>query len=214
MELYQEAAFCANGSGFSIRCSELERRYAMKGIIFYGMGGQGLVTAAQILALAAGLHEEQYAQAIPAFTAERRGAPVHAYLRLSREPILPHCFVHKPDCVLSFAWSATPWDEVKRASRQPLICVANLPKGQTERFLEQGLQGGHLDANRLTQEILGSTSPPNAAMLGAFSAVTGWVNLDAIIAAILTLWPGEPGERNALAARRAYSDVSIVGGVR
>jgi 2-oxoacid:acceptor oxidoreductase gamma subunit (pyruvate/2-ketoisovalerate family) len=186
----------------------------MRGIIFYGMGGQGLVTAAQILALAAGLHEEQYAQAIPAFTADRRGAPVHAYIRLSPEPILPHCFVYEPDCVVSFAWSATPWDEVRRTSHQPLICIANLPAEQTGRFLEQGLQGGCLDANRLTREILGSASPPNAAMLGAFSAVTGWIHLDAIIEAILTSWPGELGERNALAARRAYSDVSVVEGVR
>jgi pyruvate ferredoxin oxidoreductase gamma subunit len=186
----------------------------MKGIIFYGMGGQGLVTAAKILALAASLHEEQYAQAIPAFTADRRGAPVHAYLRLSPEPILPHCFVYKPDCVVSFTWSATPWNEVRRASRQPLVCIANLPAEQTGRFLEQGLQGGYLDANRLTEEILGSASPPNAAMLGAFSAVTDWVNLDAIVEAILTSWPGELGEKNALAARRAYSGVSLVGGIR
>lgn len=183
----------------------------MREIIFYGLGGQGVVTAAQVLARAASLYDEQYGQAIPAFTAERRGAPVHAYIRLSAEPILPHSFVYEPDGVAAFAWTATPWDQFSAANHRPMIFLANLPAGQSERFLELGLPGGYLDADALTREVLGSGSPPNAAMLGAFSAVTGWVSLDAMVEAILATWPAEIGQRNALTARRAYAAVSKVG---
>lgn len=183
----------------------------MREIVFYGLGGQGVVTAAQILVRAASLYDGQYGQAIPAFTAERRGAPVHAYIRLSSEPILSHSFVYEPHCVVAFAWTATPWDRFSAVNHRPMICLANLPAGQSERLAELGLVGGYLDADALTQEVLGGGSPPNAAMLGAFSAVTGWVSLDAVVEAILASWPAEIGQRNALTARRAYAAVSKVG---
>lgn len=58
----------------------------MHEIVFYGRGGQGAVTAAQVLAEAAFL-KGFYAQAFPKFGIERRGAPVNAFARISNEPI-------------------------------------------------------------------------------------------------------------------------------
>jgi Pyruvate/2-oxoacid:ferredoxin oxidoreductase gamma subunit len=119
--------------------------------------------------------------------------------------------VYQPDAVVSFAWTATPWDQISSAAHRPILCLANLPAGQSKRFLKLGLQGGYLDADELTHEMLGRGTPPNAAMLGAFSAVTGWVSIEAVVEAILASWPAEMGERNALTARRAYATVSKVG---
>lgn len=176
----------------------------MNEIAFYGLGGQGVVTAAQVLVLAAGVYDEQYAQSIPAFTAERRGAPVYAYVRLSDEPILLHSHVYEPDCVVAFAWHATPWAELLSSGQRQFICVANLSSVRAEEFLKLGLAGGYLDADQLTQETLGRGMPPNAAMLGVFAAVTGWVSLKAIDKAVMNFWPGEQGKRNARVARAAY----------
>ena len=53
---------------------------------FHGRGGQGAVTSAELMALAA-IAEGKFAQAFPSFGPERRGAPVQAFLRISDQPI-------------------------------------------------------------------------------------------------------------------------------
>jgi pyruvate ferredoxin oxidoreductase gamma subunit len=59
----------------------------------HGRGGQGVVTASDLLALAA-FEEGGHAQSFPSFGSERTGAPVVAYCRLSdrdirtREPVV------------------------------------------------------------------------------------------------------------------------------
>ncbi|MCD4718012.1 MAG: 2-oxoacid:acceptor oxidoreductase family protein, partial [Desulfobacterales bacterium] len=67
-------------------------------IRFHGRGGQGAVTAAEILAKAA-ISEGKYAQGFPNFGAERRGAPVMAFLRISEKPIYIRERIDTPDVV-------------------------------------------------------------------------------------------------------------------
>ena len=69
----------------------------------YGLGGQGVVTAAKILAHAVSVHENQYAKTIPAFGHERRGAPVYSDVMIDHRPILLNSFVYEPDVVMLFA---------------------------------------------------------------------------------------------------------------
>ena len=52
----------------------------------HGRGGQGVVTAAEMLSIAA-FEEGKHSQAIPSFGSERMGAPVVAYVRIDEEPI-------------------------------------------------------------------------------------------------------------------------------
>ncbi|MEM0319993.1 MAG: 2-oxoacid:acceptor oxidoreductase family protein, partial [Candidatus Nezhaarchaeales archaeon] len=68
-------------------------------IRWHGRGGQGAVTAAEILASAAAL-EGKWVQAFPSFGAERRGAPVQAYTRIDEKPILDRSFIYEPDIVV------------------------------------------------------------------------------------------------------------------
>lgn len=67
---------------------------------FYGLGGQGVVTAAKVLSAAVSIHEGKYAVTIPAYGHERRGAPVYTDVVVDNEPILLNCFVYEPDIVL------------------------------------------------------------------------------------------------------------------
>ena len=69
----------------------------MKELRIHGRGGQGSVTAAEILAVAA-FRDGKFSQAFPAFGAERRGAPVMAFLRIGDEPIKIRSQVY--DCLL------------------------------------------------------------------------------------------------------------------
>src|SRR5690554_2114032 len=73
----------------------------MKELIFYGRGGQGVVTAAKWLVSAAVI-EQKYAHALPAFGQERKGAPVYAYARLDSQAVSTKSFVYTPDCAVVF----------------------------------------------------------------------------------------------------------------
>ena len=58
-------------------------------IMLYGRGGQGVVTAGELLVKAA-IHKGIYGQSIPFFGGERRGAPVYSYVRIDNKPVRIH----------------------------------------------------------------------------------------------------------------------------
>src|SRR5215831_6534390 len=66
---------------------------------FHGRGGQGVVTAAELLALAA-FREDRHAQAFPSFGSERMGAPVMSFCRIDDKPIRTHEPVTQPDALI------------------------------------------------------------------------------------------------------------------
>jgi pyruvate ferredoxin oxidoreductase gamma subunit len=74
----------------------------MKQIKMYGLGGQGVVTAAKVFCEAVAIHEDGHAQAIPAYGHERRGAPVYSDVIVSQDPIKIKGFVYSPDYVIIF----------------------------------------------------------------------------------------------------------------
>jgi pyruvate ferredoxin oxidoreductase gamma subunit len=71
----------------------------MSQVRFHGRGGQGVVTAAELLASAA-FSEDRYAQAFPSFGSERMGAPVMSFCRIDDKPIRTHEPVAEPDALL------------------------------------------------------------------------------------------------------------------
>ena len=84
---------------------------------FHGRGGQGAVTAAEIVAQAA-IRKGDYAQAFPSFGPERRGAPVQAFLRVSDKQIRLRSKIYEPDNVLvldpTLVVSANPAQGLKK----------------------------------------------------------------------------------------------------
>ena len=72
----------------------------MQRLKFYGLGGQGVVTAAKVLSTAVSIHEDQHAVTIPAYGHERRGAPVYTDVMVDQAPIQLNCYVYEPDIVL------------------------------------------------------------------------------------------------------------------
>lgn len=176
----------------------------LKELRILSRGGQGAVTAAKVL-VAAAIAEGKYAQAIPSFGQERKGAPVFTFARLADRPIGSHTYVYTPDAVVVFDFFLTelgidPAEGIKPAS----VLVANSHIAPTEvpqaaKFARVGV----VDAWQVTQEILGRV-PPNAAMLGALARTTGWVGIDAVAQALEEFMPGPKGAKNAACARAAY----------
>lgn len=68
-------------------------------IRLHSRGGQGGVTAAKLMALAA-FRDGKYATAAPFYGAERRGAPIVSFIRIDDQPIKIYSQIHQPDLVV------------------------------------------------------------------------------------------------------------------
>jgi pyruvate ferredoxin oxidoreductase gamma subunit len=174
----------------------------------HGRGGQGVVTAAELLSVAA-FAAGRHAQAFPSFGSERTGAPVVAFCRIDSRPIRLREPVLQPDALLVqdstllhvvdvFAGLA-PYGRVLLNTQLSWeqLGIAGIPR---ERVVL-------VPASHLAQLHLGRTLP-SAAMLGGFAALSaGLVPLAAVIGAIRDRFHGRVAEGNAEAARSAYEVV-------
>jgi pyruvate ferredoxin oxidoreductase gamma subunit len=177
----------------------------------HGRGGQGVVTAAELLSVAA-FTEGRHAQAFPTFGSERTGAPVTAFCRIDGVPIRVREPITEPDALI--VQDPTLLDQVDLFSglRPDGYLLINsvrsfddLGLGEfVERFPTERRRT--VPATEIAREHLGRPLP-NAALLGGFAAVTGVVSLDSVAAAILERFSGTVGAANAAAAQAAYEFV-------
>jgi len=177
----------------------------LKEIRIHGRGGQGSVTAAEVLVHAA-FFEGKWVQAFPYFGAERRGAPVKAFARISSEPLLVHSQVYSPDYVIVLDPYIYKVVEVTEGMRKNGILVMNTKKRPEEIGLG-GWRVATVDATGIALELnlLVAGSPVvNTSILGAFAKATGEVRLDNVLKAVRETWSGGAGEKNARATELAY----------
>jgi len=173
-----------------------------------GRGGQGVVLASQILA-AAFFRNEMWVQAFPSFGAERRGAPVSAFVRADREEMTLRCGVYHPDWIIVLDAQLLGNSVILSGIKEGGSVLVNGKKIPEEfRSMERGRVFA-VDAVAIAQSFhLGSTSFPivNTAMAGAFAKASGLISLDRILEAVREAAPAEK-ERNEAAAREAYERV-------
>ena len=183
---------------------------------FHGRGGQGAVTAADLLALAA-FEEGRYAQSFPSFGSERMGAPVVAYCRLGEREIRTREPVLAPDCVIVidptlvhqvdlFAGLGPEGYLLVNSSRtlDELGLTSLATRFRPERLLT-------VPATEVALRQIGKPLP-NAAMLGGFAALTAEVTIAAISSAIRERFSDNPSvaERNVAAVAEVYQLVRQV----
>lgn len=180
-------------------------------IRFHGRGGQGAVTAAELMVDALNL-EGRYAQAFPMFAGERRGAPVQSFLRIDDKPIMIHQQCYTPDaCVVldSGLVKLIPWHSGLKAGG---IAVLNWKGTPAEVEIPVKLSKlGIVDATDVSVRAFGRTAMPitNTSMLGAFAKATGLVKIESLSDAVRHRWSGGIGERNVTAIKIAYDEVQI-----
>jgi len=177
----------------------------LKEIRIHGRGGQGGVTAAELLARAA-FKEGKWVQAIPFFGAERRGAPVKAFARLSNEPILVRSQIYNPDYVIVLDSGLLSLVDVTEGLKKDGIVIVNTQKKPDELNLKQG-RIATVDATGIALElqlVVSGLPVLNTTMLGAFAKATGEVKLESVLEAIRNTWSGAAGEKNAKGAALAY----------
>ncbi len=170
-------------------------------IRIHGRGGQGSVTAATILAKAAG-YDDKYSQGYPAFGTERRGAPVRAFCRISEKPITIRSQVYEPDYAIVLDSTLLELPEVIEGLKEESIAVIN----SKQAVSLNPAKSVSYDATSIALEVLGKPIV-NTAMLGAFAKVTGLVSLESLLRAVGDMFPGKLGETNKELVKRAYNEV-------
>ncbi|MFQ5758099.1 MAG: pyruvate ferredoxin oxidoreductase subunit gamma [Candidatus Bathyarchaeia archaeon] len=177
----------------------------MKEIRIHGRGGQGGVTAAELLAQAA-FAEGKWAQSFAFFGAERRGAPVEAFLRIADKPNPIRSRVYHPDYVLVFDAKLLGVVDVTNGLKEDGIVIVNTANKPDEAGIN-GHRVATVDATGIALELdllVAGLPVVNTTMMGAFAKATGEVKLDSVTEIIRKQWPGPVGEKNADAAARAY----------
>jgi pyruvate ferredoxin oxidoreductase gamma subunit len=175
----------------------------------HGRGGQGVVTSAELLALA-GFIEGRHAQAFPSFGSERTGAPVVAFCRFDERPIRVREPIVAPDAVIVGDPTLLHQVAVFAGLEADGLVLLNSSHAPAELGLaELGERVVTVPATALAREHLGRPLP-NAALLGGFAALTGQVGLESVVAAIRDRFSGKVGEGNAAAATAAFAHVEHV----
>lgn len=171
----------------------------------HGRGGQGVVTAAEMLSIAA-FSEGKYAQAFPSFGSERTGAPVVAYCRIDdkeirvREPIL------EPDALIIQDPTLLHQVDVFAGVAPGGFILINTKRSFEELGLGELVRKFRtctVPATELALKFVGRPMP-NAALLGAFAAFSGVISLDAVEDAIKDKFSGKVALANVAAATAAY----------
>jgi pyruvate ferredoxin oxidoreductase gamma subunit len=195
---------------------EVVRLTRMLSVRIHGRGGQGVVSAAEMLAAAA-FRDGRHAQAFPSFGSERTGAPVVSFCRIADGAIRVREPISAPDAVIVQDPTLLHQVAVFEGLREDGYVLINSGRD----FAELGIAefAGWLmcertitvPATEFAREHL--VRPlPNAALLGGFAALSEAVSLQSLTAAIRARFSGALAEGNARAAEHAFAHVrSVVG---
>lgn len=175
----------------------------------HGRGGQGVVTAAEMLSVA-GFIEGNWAIAIPSFGSERMGAPVVSFVRLHDQEIRAREPVTSPTAVVVQDPTLLHQIRVFEGIDPNGYILINSGRPLEQLGIDEVLRllpAGHVRAVPATELALRHIGRPvpNAVLLAALCAMTGQLKLESIEAAIRQKFKGEVGEKNIAAAREAYA---------
>lgn len=172
----------------------------------HGRGGQGVVTAAELLSLAA-FDEGRHAQAFPTFGSERMGAPVTAFCRIDDRPIRSREPIAEPDALIVQDPTLLHQVAVFSGLAPDGLVLINTERDVAQLGIDELAQRVvTVPATQLAREHLGRPLP-NAVLLGAFAALTGAVSLDALAKAIGEKFSGRLAEGNVRGAEAAFRAV-------
>jgi pyruvate ferredoxin oxidoreductase gamma subunit len=184
---------------------------------FHGRGGQGAKVASRVLGRAAFL-DGFFVQDFPLYGAERRGAPITAFVRISNEPITERGVISDPDVVIVMDETllqdpiALPLSGLKRGG----AVLINSPRSPEEVKIEHGIDGAQvlaLDMTKISLEILGE--PIFSALAGAAAAKIAKISEGALKVALERELSGivegrEELDRNVEAATLSFRSVPAV----
>lgn len=177
----------------------------------HGRGGQGVVTAAEMVSLAA-FAEGRHAQAFPSFGSERMGAPVIAFARIADKEIRIREPVMAPDALIIQDPTLLFQVDVFKGLKPEGYILINSSRDFTELGLDELCSRHQMErlltvpATEFAREHVGRPMP-NAALLGGFAALSGVISLESVSKAIREKFSGKVGDGNVGAAEASYTYV-------
>lgn len=168
------------------------------------------MVASEILASAL-FKEGKYVQAFPNFGAERRGAPVTAFLRFDEHPIDLRCQIYRPDHLIVLDGTLMQHKEVFSSLKPGGWVIANLAKEPSWNGHLKDFMVAYLDADSISLKYRlaarGSTVV-NTVILGAFAKATGLVSLQSVLDSIAE-FVSQKQQENLKACQEAYEQVQV-----
>jgi pyruvate ferredoxin oxidoreductase gamma subunit len=176
-------------------------------IRIHGRGGQGVVTAAELIAIAA-FKDGKQAQAFPSFGVVRTGAPVESFARIDDQPIIVRQQIYEPDILIIQDATLLDAIDVARGCAKKTLVIINTAKTKDELKINLPKNNIHtIDATKIAMEIIGKNIV-NTVILGAFAKATGLISLESLKKAITEKFSGhdELIAKNIKAVAQAYEN--------
>ena len=180
-------------------------------ITFHGRGGQTAVTASQLLAEMTYEKGFEDAIAIPIIGAERRGAPIMAFTKVSKESkIRTYDSVKHPDYIMIFDTSLLEIPRIRESIPEDVILIINSKTKLNKEYLPKNAKVYIVDATGICieEQFMHSSGPIlNIPMLGAFGKVSGYFGLDTMKTVLKNVFGEKKIEKNMAVANRAFDTV-------
>ncbi len=173
----------------------------------HGRGGQGVVTASELLSVAA-FDEGRHAQAFPTFGSERTGAPVVSFCRIDDQEIRRREPISHPDAVIIQDPTLLHQVDLFGGLGKEGYILLNSERDFEELGMGEFVSGFRpervrtMPATKIAREHLGRPLP-NSVLLGGFAGLCDVVGLDAVTQALRDRFPGKLGDMNTEAATAA-----------
>ena len=177
----------------------------------HGRGGQGVVTASELLSVAA-FDEGRHAQAFPTFGSERTGAPVVSFCRIDEKEIRTREPVSHPDAVIIQDPTLLHQVDLFGGLDTDGYILLNSERDFDELGMGEFIAGFRpervrtMPATKIAREHLGRPMP-NSVLLGGFAGLCDVIELDAVTQALRDRFPGRLGDMNTAAATAACEHV-------
>lgn len=167
-------------------------------IIVHGRAGQGAKSMAQIIAEAA-MFKGNYIQTFPSYGAEKTGAPVQAYVRISKNPIKAHTPVRKADAVVVLDPTLLDAVNIAGSIAENGVLVINTAKPDSKEIagLKSKCRVVAFDASSISKRLLGNNFP-NMPLLGAFVKAAGILGLKGVSEHVGCVFEHKVGKEMAL----------------
>jgi pyruvate ferredoxin oxidoreductase gamma subunit len=174
----------------------------MKEIRIHARAGQGAITTASLLGYAYFL-KGSYPYAFPHFGAARMGAPMNAFVRVDSKPVRLRSQIYEPDYVIIVDATLMRGFNCFSGLKENGIAIINEREGMEVPKLKAKQRAFVVPANEIAIKTIGRPLG-NTALLGAFSAATGELEIENILEAVKKRFSGKAGEANALAVKQGY----------
>ncbi|MDR2866224.1 MAG: 2-oxoacid:acceptor oxidoreductase family protein [Methanomassiliicoccaceae archaeon] len=180
-------------------------------LCWHGRGGQGVVTANEILAETA-IREGKHVKAFPEFGPERMGAPIRAFTRISSDPIRVHSQVYAPDIVIVLDPTLVGKVKITAGLKKESVVLANYPGSAKELqdALDTDVRCYAVDATKISTEEIGRPMA-NTSMLGALVKISPIVSFNSLEDQMTSKFTGKLPDKiivkNLSALKRAYKEV-------